>query len=387
MVFLLKDAGPLSMSVREEEPAGTIVGNFSALDEDLGENAAIDYVIIDGNNEQLFTIERNNESLAILKTKKPIDREQVESFTLTIKCLKLGEPGYKFIGDPYDRQDLSHLRINVRVLDIDDNLPKFEQPDPTVGIRINVPIDTVVTTLKASDADAEAPPVGLSIENVTFVPQFYKRSRSLAVGNLHNLFTLNNRTGELRTGGSFADYVDGYFLMRVMANNSVQPKRQAHSNLKVFVIRDKSLLKFVFARPPNEIQHNIRPFQEQLQKKLKPLGLELHVLDTQVFTRPDMSLDFTATSSCFQMFKNGAALSFNEMQKLMNSQQLRQELIDIYAAYGVSEVESCSVRRTHAAAIFAGMLTSAGAWLVFLAALIGLAALVSLCTACCLKKK
>lgn len=57
------------MSVREEEPAGTIVGNFSALDEDLGENAAIDYVIIDGNNEQLFTIERNNESLAILKTK------------------------------------------------------------------------------------------------------------------------------------------------------------------------------------------------------------------------------------------------------------------------------------------------------------------------------
>lgn len=279
------------------------------------------------------------------------------------------------------------MRINVRVLDIDDNLPKFEQPDPTVGIRINVPIDTVVTTLKASDADAEAPPVGLSIENVTFVPQFYKRSRSLAVGNLHNLFTLNNRTGELRTGGSFADYVDGYFLMRVMANNSVQPKRQAHSNLKVFVIRDKSLLKFVFARPPNEIQHNIRPFQEQLQKKLKPLGLELHVLDTQVFTRPDMSLDFTATSSCFQMFKNGAALSFNEMQKLMNSQQLRQELIDIYAAYGVSEVESCSVRRTHAAAIFAGMLTSAGAWLVFLAALIGLAALVSLCTACCLKKK
>ncbi|KAH8322014.1 hypothetical protein KR059_000394 [Drosophila kikkawai] len=381
------DEGPLTMSVKEEEPAGTVVGNFTAVDEDLGENAAIDYVIIEGNNEQLFTIERNNESMAILKTQKPIDREQVESFTLTVKCLKLGEPGFKFIGDPYDRRDASHLRITIRVLDIDDNLPQFEQPDPTVGIRINVPIDTVVTTLRASDADAEAPPIELSIENVTFVPQFYKRSRSLAVGNLQNLFTLNNRTGELRTGGSFADYVDGYFLMRLMANNSAEPKRQAHSNLKVFVIRDKSLLKFVFARPPNEIQHNIRLFQEQLQKKLRPLGLELHVLDTQVLTRPDMSLDFTATSSCFQMFKNGAALSFNEMQKLMNSQQLRQELIDTYAAYGVSEVESCSVRRTHSAALFTGMLTSAGAWLVFLAALIGLAALVSLCTACCLKKK
>ncbi|XP_015043174.2 cadherin-87A [Drosophila pseudoobscura] len=381
------DEGPLVMSVSEEEPAGTIVGSFTAVDEDMGENAAIDYVIVEGNNEQIFTIERTNDSLAILKTSQPIDRELVESFTLTVKCLKLGEPGYRFIGDPYDRQDPSQLRVTIKVLDIDDNLPQFEQQDPTVGIRINVPIDTVVTTLRASDADAEAPPISLSIENVTFVPQFYKRSRKLSVGNLQNLFTLNNRTGELRTGGSFLDYVDGYFLMRVAANNSAKPKRQAHSHLKVFVIRDKSLLKFVFARPPNEIQHNIRPFQEQLQKKLKPLGLELHVLDTQVFTRPDMSLDFTATSSCFQMFKNGAALSLSEMQKLMNSQQLRQELIDIYAAFGVSEVESCSVRRIHAAALFAGMLTSAGAWLVFLAALIGLAALISLCTACCLKKK
>ncbi|XP_068148728.1 cadherin-87A [Drosophila tropicalis] len=381
------DEGPLIMSVKEEEPAGTIVGNFSAIDEDIGENAAIDYVIIEGNNEQIFTIERTNESLAILKTNQPIDRELVESYGLTIKCLKLGEPGYKFIGDAYDRQDPSHLRLTIKVLDIDDNLPEFEQKDPTVGIRINVPIDTVVTTLRARDADAEAPPISLAIENVTFVPQFYKRSRQLATGNLQGLFTLNNHTGELRTGGSFADYVDGYFLMQVKANNSQKSKRQTFSNLKIFVIRDKSLLKFVFARPPNEIQHNIRPFQEQLQKKLKPLGLELHVLDTQVFTRPDMSLDFTSTSSCFQMFSNGAALSLNEMQRLMNSQQLRQELIDIYAAYGVSEVESCSIRRTHTAAIFAGMLTSAGAWLVILAALIGLAALVSLCTACCLKKK
>lgn len=353
----------------------------------MGDNAAIDYVIIEGNNEQIFTIERTNNSVAVLKTTQPIDRELVEFYSLTIKCLKLGEPTYKYIGDSYDRQDPSNLRVTVRILDIDDNAPQFENPDLTVGIRINVPIDTVITTLRASDADAEAAPIALSIENVTFVPQFYKRTRKLAMGNLESLFTLNNRTGELRTGGSFADYVDGYFLMRVCANNSANLKRQTHTNIKVFVIRDKSLLKFVFARPPNEIQHNIRPFQEQLQKKLKPLGLELHVLDTQVFTRADMSLDFTATSSCFQMFRNGAALSLSEMQKLMNSKELRQELIDIYAAFGVSDLESCSVRRTHTAALFGNLLKSAGSWLVILAALIGIAALVALCTACCLKKK
>ncbi|ALC44966.1 Cad74A [Drosophila busckii] len=381
------DAGPLSLTVWEAKPAGTIVGNFSAVDEDAGENAAIDYVIIEGNNEQLFSIERDNNSVAILKTTAPIDRELVESFTLTVKCLKLGEPAYKFVGDSYERQDASQLRISISILDIDDNLPQFAQPDATVGIRINVPIDTVITTLHATDLDAEAAPIALTVENVTFVPQFYKRSKALATGNLQRLFTLNNRTGELRTGGSFADYVDGYFLMRVCANNSQQLKRQSYTHIKIFVIRDKSLLKFIFARPPNEIQHNILPFQQQLQAKLKPLGLELHVLDTQVFTRADMSLDFTATSSCFQMFRNGNALSLSEMQRLMNSQQLRQELLDIYAMYGVSDLESCSVRRTHTAALFGNLLMSAGAWLVILAALIGVAALISLCTACCLKKK
>lgn len=104
------------MAVKEEEPAGTVVGKFSALDEDMGDNAAIDYVIIEGNNEQLFTIQRTNESLAILRTQKPVDREQVESFVLTVKCLKLGEPGYKFVGDAYDRRDPSHLRISIKVL-------------------------------------------------------------------------------------------------------------------------------------------------------------------------------------------------------------------------------------------------------------------------------
>ncbi|XP_017481610.1 PREDICTED: cadherin-23, partial [Rhagoletis zephyria] len=378
------DSAPLVFNLLEEEPEGTIVGNLTAIDEDLGENALIDYAIIEGNNENVFTIERNSENLAMIKTTKPIDREAVDSYTLTLKCLKHGEPSFAFLSDEYEHNDLSLMQVTIKLIDIDDNLPQFRHQDASIGIRINVPIDTVITTVQASDRDAEAPPIIYSIDNVTFMPQFYKRTRKIDSRPLKNLFTLKNRTGELRTGGSFADYVDGYFQMRIRANNSERMKRHTFDNLKIFVIRDKSLLKFVFARPPGEIQGIIRPFQEKLQQKLKPLGLELHILDTQVLTRADYTLDFTATSSCFQMFKNGAAISLQEMQKLMHSEQMKQELFDVYVEYGVSEVELCSVRKLPAAA---SLMTSAGTWLVILAAFIGLAAIVAACTACCLKKK
>lgn len=39
-----KEAQPIEMSVEEEQPPGTIVGFLQAIDEDINENGAIDYV-------------------------------------------------------------------------------------------------------------------------------------------------------------------------------------------------------------------------------------------------------------------------------------------------------------------------------------------------------
>ncbi|XP_055843271.1 cadherin-23 [Episyrphus balteatus] len=376
---------PLEMAVLEGEPIGTIVGNLTAMDKDIGENGEIDYIITDGNADGVFEVERTNDSRALIRTTREIDRELVESFTITIKCYKFKtKPPFTSSNTPYDPYDLSEIRVQIKIQDVDDNLPQFSRKNPSVGIRINVPIDTVIATIHATDIDAEAAPIVLMIDNVTFIPQFYKRAKNMSQTSVGRLFTLNNKTGELRTGGSFTNYVDGYFQLRIRANNSDNVKRHTFNNLKVFVIRDKSLLKFVFARPPGEIQGIIQPFQEQLQKKLKPMHLEVHILDTQVLTRPDMSLDFTSTSSCFQIFRNGAAIPLIEMQKLMDSNKLKQELFDTYVEFGVSQVESCSLRRQVAAA---SLMSSPGTWLVIIAAFIGIAAIIATCTACCSAKK
>ena len=219
--------------------------------------------------------------------------------------------------------------------------------------------------------------------NFTFVPQFYKR-KSLLIDSVAGLFIIHNRTGEIRTGGSFFDYVDGYFHLKIKANNSQKVRRHTINNLKIFVIRDKSLLKFIFAKPPTEIQNMIHEFEYKLQNKLETMNLEVHVYDTQVLTKPDMSLDFSAASSCFQLFKNGSALPLHAMQKVMDSEAMKQDLLDTYVQYGVSNIESCAVRRELVAASF---MYSAGTWLVILAGLIGIAAIIATCTAFCLAKK
>lgn len=270
------------------------------------------------------------------------------------------------------------------MIDIDDNLPQFEHKYVSVGVRINVPIDTIITKIRVTDLDAEAEPLILTIENLTFVPQFYKRTKAMRTAVWQTLFVLDNRTGELKTAGSFADYVDGYFEMKIRANNSQNVKRHTFSTFKVFIIRDKSLLKFVFARPPKEIRNIVRPFQEKMREKLTPFNLNLHIMDTQALTRSDYSLDFTAASSCFQMFRNGSAMALNDMKRLMNSERLKEELLDVYVEYGISAVEPCSTRKMPA---IAGIIGFPGIWLVGIAALIGMAALITVCTACFLRKK
>lgn len=42
---LLKDDPPLLMKVKEEVPIDTVIGVLEAIDEDIGDNAAVDYAI------------------------------------------------------------------------------------------------------------------------------------------------------------------------------------------------------------------------------------------------------------------------------------------------------------------------------------------------------
>lgn len=282
------------MSVLEEQPPGTIVGFLQAIDEDINENSAIDYMIIDGNQENLFKIERLENNTAVIRSSATFDRETISSYSITVKCFKYGISHAAIAHKSYNRKDLSHIEIIIKISDVDDHLPEFIEKNPSFGVRLNVPIDYSLITVKAIDIDPDAQPLFYQIVNVTFVPQFYKRDNN-TIGNIKDIFVINNTTAEIRTAKTLSDFVDGYFEVVIGVNNINAPKRMRHNTIKIYVIRDKSLLRFVFAKPPAEVKEILDEFTDAVQARLKHSDLELNVLDTKVLTKPDQSYDFSST--------------------------------------------------------------------------------------------
>jgi len=148
------------MEVEEESPRGTLVGHLSAYDPDIGENALIDYIItgmsilctdfisvykelrythtsrtlfLDGNDNNVFYLNSSDNNMSELRVNGEIDRESVSEYVLTIKCFKRKTKAYS-LQKIYNKQDPSERQVVIKVLDIDDNLPKFVDENITLGM-------------------------------------------------------------------------------------------------------------------------------------------------------------------------------------------------------------------------------------------------------------
>ncbi|KAF4531725.1 hypothetical protein B566_EDAN008938, partial [Ephemera danica] len=205
------DAVP--MRIQEESPIGTEVGHVKATDEDIAENGMIDYLITYGNEDGLFNITRDAENRGIIRVAKRVDREAAAEHLLTIKCYP----------------DPSEIQVRVTVEDIDDNLPRFKEDNTTVGVRLNVPVDTALVTLEAMDADADAPEVTYSLLSAEFMRP---GSAEMNVPADTPIFSLHERTGELRTAASLAPFAEGMFTLVIAANNSEDESRVSNTTVK-----------------------------------------------------------------------------------------------------------------------------------------------------------
>jgi Cadherin domain len=373
---------PLELMVLEEQSSGVILGNVTAIDKDIAENAAIDYEIIDGNELELFKLIVANNS-ALITTTKPIDREKHKKFLLTVKCFKISSKWQRIKNSvlrSYNPEDFSEIQILVHVIDIDDHLVEFERTIYMIAIRNTIPLNTLIYAVKANDIDSESSPIVYQTLNITFVSQFHRKDNKFNE-NLAEIFELNNSTGEILLAKSVSDFVDGYFVLHVRAINN----RFNDCIIKIFIVRDKSILKFVFSRPPMDMSPLLPNFQEKLQMKLNGTDIKLSIFDAQVLSKPDQTYDFSSTSSCFMLFRNGNTLSLQETKSLMNTEAMKNNLRETYLEYSVDSVDLCSFGKELKSQNI--MMTSSGAWLVFIAFLVLIASLISTFAACCLFKK
>lgn len=89
-------------------------------------------MVLDGNEGNAFYINSTN-NIAEIRINGEIDRESVSEYVLTIKCLKHKTKAYS-LQKTYNKQDPSERQVVIKIIDIDDNLPKFGDENITLGM-------------------------------------------------------------------------------------------------------------------------------------------------------------------------------------------------------------------------------------------------------------
>ncbi|XP_063973499.1 cadherin-23 isoform X2 [Diachasmimorpha longicaudata] len=369
------DSPPVEFNIPEEVPVGTKIGIVDAVDEDIGENGMMDYIITYGNEAGLFTIERLENNSAVIKSAGRLDRETADRHLLTIKCYKYPVKLSDVIPKRYNRQDPSERQFLVKITDIDDNKPKFRKDNITIGVRLNVPIDTSLITLEAYDEDIDAFVINYIMGKVSFTSL---AEPSMSKKGIPSYLSLNPQSGEIRTIGSMASFADGFMEIPITANNSQIPGRETNVTLRIFLLRDRDMLKFVFSKPPVEVRKTLEEFEKAVQQALS-LPITVNVYDTQFYSKDDNSLDFSSTSSCFQMVGR-EAYDLEEMKSLLRDSR-NDELKKVYEKFHVEKVQHCAALVARADASVTQM------WVLAIAALVGVAAIISSCTLCYMHSK
>lgn len=89
-------------------------------------------IFSDGNDGNVFYL-NSMDNRAEIRINGEIDRESVSEYVLTIKCFKFRTKANS-LQKTYNKQDPSERQVVIKVLDVDDNLPKFVDENITLGM-------------------------------------------------------------------------------------------------------------------------------------------------------------------------------------------------------------------------------------------------------------
>jgi len=370
-----RNSVPLMMEVEEEMPINMKIGEVIAIDKDIGKNAIIDYAIIYGNDDGVFGISRDDQNRGIITLEKRLDREKSGLHTLTIKCFEPSDRILKTSKKPYDKLKLDEIQVKVHVLDKDDNNPTFVERNMTRGVRVNAAIYTEIGKVHADDADAEADVIKYHLENVTFHRPKTGVKRFLGESG----FLVDESTGLIQTNQSYGKYADGFFDVVVKASNSKDQAKADFALVKIFVLQDTDLMKFVFDKNPVNVAKEMREFKKDIEGAFAQ-PLTLNVYDNEFYSKVDGSLDFGRTSSCFQVLNGEDVVDLDNVQNMFNSRK-NKKLENLFSKYSVDSVERCARVRTPPKIN----------WIQFciliIAVFIGIAAFIASIVVCCLYSK
>ncbi|XP_063269779.1 protocadherin gamma-A3-like [Prinia subflava] len=125
--------------VPEDTPLGTVIAIFSVQDRDSGANGEVQCSISESHP---FRLEKSFDNYYRVVTAELLDREQVSEYNVTVRAADGGSPALQ-----------SSAVLALRVLDVNDNAPVFEQERYSARLAENNAAGALVLTVRATDAD------------------------------------------------------------------------------------------------------------------------------------------------------------------------------------------------------------------------------------------
>ncbi|XP_060132979.1 cadherin EGF LAG seven-pass G-type receptor 2 isoform X2 [Zootoca vivipara] len=155
---------PFQSTVLENVPVGYSVIHIQAIDADSGENARLEYALVDTSSDFPFTINNNTGWIVVASE---LDREAVDFYNFGVEARDHGSPPMT-----------SSASVSITVLDVNDNNPEFTQKEYTMRLNEDAAVGTSVLTVSAIDRDVNSV--------ITY---------QITNGNTRNRFSITSQSG------------------------------------------------------------------------------------------------------------------------------------------------------------------------------------------------
>ncbi|OQR66385.1 protein dachsous-like [Tropilaelaps mercedesae] len=195
-------------AVEENAEPGRRAGEVQAVDKDLGDNAALRYVLLSCDDD--FYI---NPASGEMFTKTRLDREKRSSYECVVEARDQGPTPQS-----------SRVSVRVRVLDKNDNAPQFvDGQDTELSVREEQPAGSEVAQVRATDVDEGA--------NAELV---YEIEATAAPTDGAQLFSVN-ADGLIRTKSVLDHEQQDVYTLCIVAKDMGSPSLEAKLNITIKV--------------------------------------------------------------------------------------------------------------------------------------------------------
>ncbi|XP_073505817.1 protocadherin gamma-C5-like isoform X41 [Phyllobates terribilis] len=207
----------------------------TATDLDVGKNGINQYKLSPNPYFSLLTKNRKDGTLITeLVLEKSLDREEKAEYKLILTAIDGGDPPKS-----------GSTQITVNVLDINDNAPVFHQSSYKISILENIPLNSVIIQLNATDLDEGANgDISYSFDHHT-------------LDSAKRIFQINSKTNEIITA-DILDFEDSdFYELYVKATDKGTPRLQGHCVIQIEVkdVNDNTP-EIIFTSKTNEIPEN-----------------------------------------------------------------------------------------------------------------------------------